>query len=671
IGLFELTEKAAAAGEHFYLLSQKLGIGAEQLSALEYAAKRTGASTEALATGLKKLEVSMVDGENPASKQHALFEALGISTDNLSKKDPAKIFEQLAAKIKEIPDPAERTKIAIELMGRSGNELLPTMLSNLSALTQQAKDMGKTWTDEETEKAHKFHEEMTKFGDAAGQAGREIGMAFIPPLTKALETVNDFIKALKQIPKEGSYALGIATGGSQGAGTGGSWGLGIATGGAKMPFGETLDTSLGKGLTATKTVDISGVQDALNETGKERLKEYEEGLKAIAADWNLESETYRKISDGFDKMAEEMLKDKEKGYKDSTEINKKELEDFIKMKDVMGQHDEDYWKARKVLQELNHRDTLVIDAERTKEDLKYWKQYFGLVLDTTTAIREFERQTYDLMMRGFGDAVGKMIVEGANFEDAMKALFQNVLEAFISMVAQMIAQAAILETLKLGFGIGPGLAGVGIPGLGLGVGGAGAGAGTASAGVGPTTAATNEAYAGTAGGAGATTGATGGGMTAADIIPPVLAAYLIYKDSPMMANLIEGNTGLFGGGSSGGTGKLAQSLGVPATPETLGKLYQGLFPGHADGGIATKASLAMIGEGGEPEAIVPLSKAAQFGFGSGGGNTYHVTLAFPNANVKDMSSSDWENILKANVIPALENLDRGGYQLPIISKSNR
>jgi hypothetical protein len=55
----------------------------------------------------------------------------------------------------------------------------------------------------------------------------------------------------------------------------------------------------------------------------------------------------------------------------------------------------------------------------------------------------------------------------------------------------------------------------------------------------------------------------------------------------------------------------------------------------AEGGIVTSPQIAMIGEGGEPEAIIPLSKAASMGFGGGGGPTINITVtsADPNAVV--------------------------------------
>ncbi len=53
------------------------------------------------------------------------------------------------------------------------------------------------------------------------------------------------------------------------------------------------------------------------------------------------------------------------------------------------------------------------------------------------------------------------------------------------------------------------------------------------------------------------------------------------------------------------------------------------IPMLAEGGIVTRPTLAMIGEGGEAEAVVPLSKAGSFGFGgagAGGGMNIYMTV---------------------------------------------
>jgi hypothetical protein len=56
------------------------------------------------------------------------------------------------------------------------------------------------------------------------------------------------------------------------------------------------------------------------------------------------------------------------------------------------------------------------------------------------------------------------------------------------------------------------------------------------------------------------------------------------------------------------------------------------IPMLAAGGIVTSPTLAMIGEAG-PEAVVPLSRAGEFGMGGGGNVTIHVNGGDPNAVV--------------------------------------
>jgi SLT domain-containing protein len=63
--------------------------------------------------------------------------------------------------------------------------------------------------------------------------------------------------------------------------------------------------------------------------------------------------------------------------------------------------------------------------------------------------------------------------------------------------------------------------------------------------------------------------------------------------------------------------KAFQSLlsGVGAIGGFIGRTA-GKIAGLAEGGIVTKPTLAMVGEGGEPEAVIPLSKMGQMGGGT-------------------------------------------------------
>jgi hypothetical protein len=74
--------------------------------------------------------------------------------------------------------------------------------------------------------------------------------------------------------------------------------------------------------------------------------------------------------------------------------------------------------------------------------------------------------------------------------------------------------------------------------------------------------------------------------------------------------------------------RIVESTAFQALLSGIGSLTGGLtskigsLVGLAEGGIVTRPTLAMVGEGGEPEAVIPLSKMGQMG--GGGGNTFII-----------------------------------------------
>ena len=104
----------------------------------------------------------------------------------------------------------------------------------------------------------------------------------------------------------------------------------------------------------------------------------------------------------------------------------------------------------------------------------------------------------------------------------------------------------------------------------------------------------------------------------ADPLMPLLdglVSALVFLE-PFMTTLIGGLAGFALGGPIGaGIGILA-GAGFDAFGRD-GSTFNtsGSLPGLATGGIVTRPTTALIGEGGEPEAIVPLSRAQSMGFG--------------------------------------------------------
>lgn len=63
---------------------------------------------------------------------------------------------------------------------------------------------------------------------------------------------------------------------------------------------------------------------------------------------------------------------------------------------------------------------------------------------------------------------------------------------------------------------------------------------------------------------------------------------------------------------------LGKSIGIDLPDNPIPRL--------AAGGVVTRPTLALVGEGGQPEAVVPLNRAAGMGFGGGGGVVINLTV---------------------------------------------
>jgi hypothetical protein len=117
------------------------------------------------------------------------------------------------------------------------------------------------------------------------------------------------------------------------------------------------------------------------------------------------------------------------------------------------------------------------------------------------------------------------------------------------------------------------------------------------------------------------------------------------------------------GGSSFDTAAWATSSGAASSS----------FVGFAEGGVVNRPTFGVIGEGGESEAIVPLSRASEFGFG-GGANGFTQNIIV-NAGVPETVRREVNAMrpqLQQDAVSAmLEARNRGGIVAKSFGSRNR
>ena len=142
---FAFKEVAAAAGQvltltgHIDDLSKKSGISAEAVQELDYAARLSGSSFDQVSGALAIMGKNLADPQKGAV---GLFKAMGLSLTELQGMQPDKAFEAIGAAVAKIEDPMVRSKVAMELFGKSGTQLLPVLTGDIEGLRAKAHETG-------------------------------------------------------------------------------------------------------------------------------------------------------------------------------------------------------------------------------------------------------------------------------------------------------------------------------------------------------------------------------------------------------------------------------------------------------------------------------------------------------------------------------------------------
>jgi hypothetical protein len=136
-------------------MSDRTGIGVVALQKLEAIAKPSGNNIEELAGSINKFQKNLADGDQAAA---GAIQRIGLSVAALKELAPDEQFIAIAKGIQGIKDPAEQTLVAMQLFGRGGAEILPS----LKAKVDELKDSTVTMSAESVKA-------LDDFGDALGR----------------------------------------------------------------------------------------------------------------------------------------------------------------------------------------------------------------------------------------------------------------------------------------------------------------------------------------------------------------------------------------------------------------------------------------------------------------------------------------------------------------------
>jgi hypothetical protein len=120
---------------HIDDMSKKLGVSTDAVQRWEYAAKLTGATIDNVGSAVTTMSTKLAGGGN--SVEEAL-KRVGLQFEDIRAMTPEAAFETIAEAIRDIPDPMDQARIAMELFGKAGVELLPAIRDGMVDVGRQA-----------------------------------------------------------------------------------------------------------------------------------------------------------------------------------------------------------------------------------------------------------------------------------------------------------------------------------------------------------------------------------------------------------------------------------------------------------------------------------------------------------------------------------------------------
>lgn len=199
-----LTVKSGQWADDINTMSKVYNIGTEDLQKYSAAADLVDVSVETIAGSQRKLTKSMSSAKKGTGTAAEAFDALGISVvdSNGELRNSDEVWQEVIKGLSGIENETERDALAMNLLGKSAQELNPLIEDGGETYKQVAETLKKYNLDfisqEDLENANKFNDELDMIKTIGLVAFQSIGTRLAGTLAPALEKVVGWVGKLAE-----------------------------------------------------------------------------------------------------------------------------------------------------------------------------------------------------------------------------------------------------------------------------------------------------------------------------------------------------------------------------------------------------------------------------------------------------------------------------------------
>jgi hypothetical protein len=172
--------------------AQQAGVTTEALSSLGYAAKLSGVEQGNLTQSLGRLSKAMLDASYGTGEAKKAFDALGIQSGTLKSADEGLLA--IAERFAQMEDGAQKTALAMQIFGRSGQQLIPFLnqgREGIAALQKEADRLGVTIDTKTAKAAEQFNDNLTRLNASLTGLMNNVMIPLLPVLNDYVNIITD------------------------------------------------------------------------------------------------------------------------------------------------------------------------------------------------------------------------------------------------------------------------------------------------------------------------------------------------------------------------------------------------------------------------------------------------------------------------------------------------
>lgn len=191
-GVMKLSNSSASAADRIDKMSQKIGISRKSYQELDFACSQSGTSVDSLKMGIKTLTSVMDTTAAGTSKSKTALEQLGVAaTDSSGKlRGQEEVMWECFSKLQSLGNQTEKARLATELFGKSGSELMPMLngaSGSIEEMRKKANELGLVMSDKAVDSGVKFTDSMDQAKRSIQALANKAGSALLPSLNNIVQ----------------------------------------------------------------------------------------------------------------------------------------------------------------------------------------------------------------------------------------------------------------------------------------------------------------------------------------------------------------------------------------------------------------------------------------------------------------------------------------------------